>query len=72
MTQMACDIVEECDNRYRVVLEIADIAKHLLDDNRDKRQMDPFSAQSITTEKVINQALIMKSSEIDVGDGLIG
>lgn len=72
MTQLACEIVEACDNRYKVVLEVADIAKHLLDDQREKRQMDPFAVQNTTTEKVIYQALIMKSSEVGSGNGLIG
>lgn len=72
ITQIAADLNEKVENRYALVLEIADLAKRLLDDARDKRAMDPFTTSSTSSEKVIYQALIMKSSEIDIGDGLIG
>jgi hypothetical protein len=70
ITQIACDLNEKVDNRYALVLEIAELGKRLLEDSREK--IDPFSKVSTTSEKVIYQALIMKSSEIDIGDGLIG
>jgi hypothetical protein len=71
ITQIACDLNEKVENRYALVLEIAELGKRLLEDSRDKGH-DPFSKVSTTSEKVIYQALIMKSSEIDIGDGLIG
>ncbi len=71
ITQIASDLNEKVDNRYALVLEIAELAKRLLEDSQHKGH-DPFSKVSTTTEKVIYQALIMKSSEIDIGDGLIG
>ncbi len=70
ITQIACDLNEKVENRYALVLEIAELGKRLLEDSREK--IDPFSKVSTTSEKVIYQALIMKSSEIDIGDGLIG
>jgi hypothetical protein len=72
ITQIACDLNEKVTNRYALVLEIAELGKRLLEDNRDKLGHDPFSKSSTSSEKVIYQALIMKSSEIDIGDGLIG
>lgn len=71
ITQIACDLIEEVDNKYALVLQIAEQGKRLLEDSREKPG-DPFSKVSTSSEKVIYQALIMKSSEIDIGDGLIG
>jgi hypothetical protein len=72
ITQIASDLNEKVDNRYALVLEISEIAKKLLDDAREKEGHDPFSTVNTSPEKVIYQALIMKASEIDIGDGLIG
>lgn len=72
ITQIACDLNEEVDNRYELVLSISELAKRLLDDSRERSANDPFNTQAVSSEKVIYQALIMKSSEIDIGDGLIG
>lgn len=72
ITQIASDLNEKVDNRYALVLEISEVAKKLLDDAREKEGNDPFSTVNTSPEKVIYQALIMKASEIDIGDGLIG
>jgi regulator of replication initiation timing len=72
ITQIACDLNEKVENRYALVLEISELAKRLLEDTREKQSHDPFTKVSTSSEKVIYQALIMKSSEIDIGDGLIG
>lgn len=73
ITQIACDLNEKVDNKYALVLEIADLAKRLLEDARNKVDEDMFGTGGSTSlEKVIYQALIMKASEIDIGDGLIG
>jgi hypothetical protein len=72
ITQIACDLNEKVENRYQLVLEISEIAKRLLEDAREKQAMDMFSIGNTSSEKVIYQALIMKASEIDLGDGLIG
>jgi hypothetical protein len=72
ITQIACDLNEGVKNRYALVLEISEIAKRLLEDTRERNGHEPFSKMSTSSEKVIYQALIMKSSEIDIGDGLIG
>jgi hypothetical protein len=73
MIDIACDLNEKVENRYALVLEISDIAKRLLDEARDKVGDDPFASVGTSPEKVIYQALIMKASEIDMGDNqLIG
>ncbi len=73
ITQIASDLIEKVDNKYALVLEISDLAKRLLEDARSKGDEDLFGGGGSTSlEKVIYQALIMKASEIDIGEGLIG
>jgi len=72
ITQIACDLNEEVENRYNLVLDVAEMAKRLLEDAREKVGTDPFSSVNTSPEKVIYQALIMKASEIDIDNGLIG
>ena len=73
ITQIASDLNEKVDNKYALVLQIADLAKRLLEDARNKIEDEMFGGVSNTSlEKVIYQALIMKASEIDVDNGLIG
>jgi hypothetical protein len=72
ITQIASDLNEKVDNKYALVLEIADLAKRLLEDARNKGDEEMFGGGNTSLEKVIYQALIMKASEIDIGDGLIG
>ncbi len=73
-TNIASDLNEQVENRYELTLQIADLAKRLMDSQRERRKQDPFGSElsNYDDEKVIYQALIMKSSEIDLGDGLIG
>jgi hypothetical protein len=73
-TNIASDLNEQVENRYKLVLQIAELAKRLMDSQRERRKSDPFGTElnSYNDEKVIYQALIMKSSEVDLGDGLIG
>jgi len=73
ITQIASDLNETVDNKYALVLEISDLAKRLLDEARHKSDDELFGGSTGTSmEKVIYQALIMKASEVDVGEGLIG
>ncbi len=72
ITQIACDLNDQVDNRYQLVLKISDVAKKLLDEAKEKFYNDPFATDTTSSEKVIYQAVIMKSSEADMGDGLIG
>ncbi|MBX2859748.1 MAG: hypothetical protein KTR14_00815 [Vampirovibrio sp.] len=73
ITQIASDLNERVDNRYQLVLEVSELAKRLLEEAAEKQSAMAFSGSSSTSaEKVIYQALIMKASEIDIGNGLIG
>jgi hypothetical protein len=72
-TQIACELIENSENRYQMTLDVASLAKRLLEDVREQRKNDPFALESHDVDdRVIYQALIMKASEIDLGDGLIG
>lgn len=70
--EIACDLNEEVENRYEFVLDVAETAKRLRDEARELNSDDPFAPSSVSSDKVIYQSIIMKASEIDVGDGLIG
>lgn len=71
ITQLACDLNEQVDNRYELVLKLSDTAKRMLDEAR-LRKDDLFSTPSDTSsEKVIYQAIVMMSSEYN-SEGLIG
>jgi hypothetical protein len=76
ITAIVSDLNDSIDNRYALVLEIADMAKRLLDESRAKGDSDYVSgslgSSETSLEKAIYQSLIMKASEIDMGDGLIG
>lgn len=72
IVEIACDLNEEVENRYQLVLDVADTAKRLREEAREHSMDDPFSPVNISTDKVIYQSIIMKASEIDLGDGLIG
>ena len=72
ITQIAADLKEKVDNAYQLTLEIAELAKKLKEDQREKLLHDPFTKSGAAADKEIYQALIMKSSEVDIGDGLIG
>ena len=75
ITQIVSDLNDTVDNRYSLVLEIADLGKRLLDEARHKTEQEGYSFGSgsdRSLEKAIYQALIMKASEVDMGDGLIG
>ena len=71
ITQLACDLNEQVDNRYELVLKLSDTAKKMLDEAR-MRKDDLFSTPSdITSEKVIYQAIVMMVTEHD-SENLIG
>ena len=76
ITTIVSDLNDSIDNRYFLVLEVADMAKRLLDETRAKGQTEYVSgsmgSSESSLEKAIYQALIMKASEIDMGEGLIG
>jgi hypothetical protein len=72
-THIAADLNESANNRYALTLQIAELGKRTLDQNRERRKADPFAIEThYDDEKPIYQALVMKSSEMGLGDELIG
>jgi hypothetical protein len=72
---IAADLNDCVPNRYELTLQVAETAKRLKENNRDAQKRDPFAAElgsPYYDDKVIYQSLVMKASEIDLGDGLIG
>jgi len=73
----AWDLNENCENRYKLVYEIAELAKRLVDENQSKRAKDEFGFEeygcdnSIKKENPVEHAIIVKSSETDES-GLVG
>lgn len=73
MQHLASDLNENAENRYALVLQIADVAKRLKDSGRERRRYESASlSNQDAEEKVIYQALMMKSSELGSGEELIG
>lgn len=64
---IAADLNDCVPNRYELTLQVAETAKRLKENNRDAELGSPYY-----DDKVIYQSLVMKASEIDLGDGLIG
>lgn len=78
ITRIASDLNEQTDNRYKLVYEIAELAKKLVDESNHKRQQEDFGYEiepsynsSIKKEKPVQHAIMVKSSESD-DSGLVG
>ncbi len=69
--KIAWDLNEQTDNRYRLVYEIAELAKRLVDEYQLKRPKDEFGFEdynfdsSIKKENPVEHAIMVKASEID-------
>jgi hypothetical protein len=75
ITEIASNLNEQYDNRYELVLSIAELAKRMLDEARIEQEGSAFYSPNgmSSSEKVIYQALIMKASENGLDDNqLIG
>jgi hypothetical protein len=40
---VAADLLGEVENRYKLTLDVAELAKRLLDEARERRRNDPFA-----------------------------
>ena len=75
--KIACDLNDNCENRYELVYEIAELAKKLVDENQAKRSKDEFGFEeygfdnSIKKENPVEHAIMVKASETD-DSGLVG
>ena len=75
--KIAWDLNDNCENRYELVYEIAELAKKLVDENQAKRAKDEFGCDeygfdnSIKKENPVEHAIMVKASETD-DSGLVG
>lgn len=69
--KVAWDLNENSDNRYRLVYEIAELAKKLVDETQMKKARDEFgfdetiSDNSYKKENPVEHAIMVKASESD-------
>ncbi|MFA6989985.1 MAG: hypothetical protein WC197_07945 [Candidatus Gastranaerophilaceae bacterium] len=78
ITKIAWDLNEKTENRYKLVYEIAELAKRLVEEQQTRRPQDdygydyePVYDHSIKKEKPVQHAIMVKSSESD-DSGLVG
>ena len=68
--KVAWDLNENTDNRYRLVYEIAELAKKIVDENQARKAREDFGFDEMheTTykkENPVEHALMVKASEAD-------
>ena len=69
--KVAWDLNENSDNRYRLVYEIAELAKKLVDEAQMKKARDEFGFDEVIAENTykkenpIEHAIMVKASESD-------
>ena len=70
--KVAWDLNENCENRYQLVYEIAELAKKLVDEYQMKKPKDElgfddygFGNSSIKKENPVEHAIMVKASESD-------
>lgn len=78
MTKIASDLNEQTDNRYKLVYEIADLAKRLVEESNARKQQEEYGYEvessfnsSVKKEKPVQHAIMVKASESD-DSGLVG
>ena len=68
--KVAWDLNENTDNRYKLVYEIAELAKKIVDENQARNARVDFGFDEIhettyTKENPVEHALMVKASEAD-------
>ena len=68
--KVALDLNENTDNRYKLVYEIAELAKKIVDENQARKAREDFGFDEIhettyTKENPVEHALMVKASEAD-------
>ena len=78
ITKIAWDLNEKTENRYKLVYELIEIAKRLVDESQIKRNKDDFGYDldmsydmNIKKEKPVQHAIMVKASEAD-DSGFVG
>ena len=74
--RVAWDLNENTENRYKLVYEIAELAKKLVDENQAKKARDDFNFEenfdsSYKKENPVEHAIMVKAAEAD-DDRLVG
>lgn len=71
IVKIAWELNENTDNRYKLVYEIAELAKKLVDETQMKKTRDEFgfeeaaSDSSYKKENPVEHAIMVKASESD-------
>lgn len=72
------DLNEQAENKYKLVYDVANLAKKLVEEQIIKKQHEEFGYEaepsfnsSIKKEKPVQQAIMVKASESDES-GLVG
>ena len=68
--KVAWDLNENTDNRYKLVYEIAELAKKIVDENQARKAREDFGVEEThettsTKENPVEHALMVKASEAD-------
>ena len=74
--KIAWDLNDNTDNRYKLVYEIAELAKKLVDENQAKKAHDDFNFEenfdtTYKKENPVEHAIMVKAAEADE-DRLVG
>ena len=74
--RVAWDLNDNTDNRYKLVYEIAELAKKLVDENQAKKAHDEFNFEenydtTYKKENPVEHAIMVKAAEAD-NDRLVG
>ena len=74
--KIAWDLNDNTDNRYKLVYEIAELAKKLVDENQAKKAHDGFNFEenfdtTYKKENPVEHAIMVKAAEADE-DRLVG
>lgn len=68
--KVAWDLNENTDNRYKLVYEIAELAKKIVDENQARKAREDFGFDEMhettySRENPVEHALMVKASEAD-------